>query len=60
LLDDLLEENYIAGTKTHNEYSDDIIRNFEDKLVKTQKKNKLGIEKFAEEDKNEEPTSSTS
>jgi len=60
LLDDLLEENYIAGTKTHNEYSDDIIRNFEDKLVKNQKKNKLGIEKFIEEEKNEEPTPSTS
>jgi hypothetical protein len=60
LLDDLLEENYIAGTKTHNEYSDDIIRNFEDKLVKTQKKTKLGIEKFIEEEVNEEPTLSAS
>ena len=57
LLDDLLEENYIAGTKTHNEYSDDIIRNFEDKIVKTQKKNKIGVEKFVEEKINEEPTS---
>ena len=60
LLDDLLEENYIAGTKTHNEYSDDIIRNFEDKLVKTQKKNKMVVEKFIEEQVNEEPTPSTS
>lgn len=60
LLDDLLEENYVAGTKTHNEYSDDIIRNFEDKLVKTQKKNKLGVEKFIEEEIDEEPTLSTS
>jgi len=60
LLDDLLEENYIAGTKTHNEYSNDIIRNFEDKLVKTQKKTKLGIEKFIEEEKDEELTPSSS
>jgi DNA-directed RNA polymerase specialized sigma24 family protein len=60
LLDDLLEENYIAGTKTHTEYSDIIIKNFEEKLVKTQKKNKLGIEKFIEEDTNEELTPSTS
>jgi hypothetical protein len=60
LLDDLLEENYIAGTKTHNEYSNIIIKNFEEKLVKTQKKNKLGIEKFIEEDTNEELTPSTS
>lgn len=60
LLDDLLEENYIAGTKTHNEYSDDIIKNFEDKLVKTQKKNKLGIEKFVEEETNEKSALSTS
>ena len=59
LLDDLMEENYIAGTKTHNEYSDDIIKNFEDKLIKTQKKNKLGIEKFVEEETDEEFTPST-
>jgi hypothetical protein len=60
LLDDLLEENYSGGTKIHNEYSNDIIKNFENKLVKTQKKSKLGVEKFIEEEKNEEPTLSTS
>jgi Sigma-70 region 2 len=60
LLDDLLEESYIAGTKTHNEYSDEIIRSFEEKLVKQQKKSKQGIEKFAEEQPNEESTPSTS
>lgn len=60
LLDDLLEENYIAGTKTHNEYSDDIIRNFEDKLVKKTKKVKVGVEKFIKEEPNEELTPSAS
>jgi hypothetical protein len=60
LLDDLLEENYIAGTKTHNEYSDDIIKSFEDKLIKKSKKAKIGVEKFIEEEANEEFTPSTS
>ena len=60
LLDDLMEENYIAGTKTHNEYSDDIIKNFENKIVKTQKKNKLGIEKFVEDETDEKLTPITS
>jgi DNA-directed RNA polymerase specialized sigma24 family protein len=60
LLDDLLEENYIAGTKTHNEYSDDIIKSFEDKLTKKVKKAKIGVEKFIKEDANEELTPITS
>jgi hypothetical protein len=60
LLDSLAEESYITGQPLHNEYSDDIIRNFEDKLVKTSKKNKVGLEKFVEEEKNEEPTLSAS
>jgi len=32
----------------HNPYSDDIIRNFEEKLTKNTKRVKMGIEKFAE------------
>lgn len=59
LLDELLEEGFATGQKTHNEYSDEIIRSFEDKLVKTSKKNKVGLEKF-EEEENEERTPSTS
>jgi len=44
----------------HNEYSDDIIRNFESKLIKNSKKAKVGLEKFVEEEKNEELASGTS
>ena len=40
----------------HNEYSDDIIRNFESKLIKNSKKSKIGLEKFVEEEENEELT----
>jgi hypothetical protein len=43
----------------HNEYSDDIIRNFESKLIKNIKKNKIGLEKFVEEENNEECAPST-
>jgi len=60
LMDGLNEEISITGQIIHNEYSDDIIRNFEDKIIKNSKKAKSGIEKFIEEDKNEEPTPSTS
>jgi hypothetical protein len=60
LLDQLLEENYLEGTKTHNEYSNDVIKNFEDKIVKNSKKNKVGVEKFVKEEINEESTSSAS
>jgi DNA-directed RNA polymerase specialized sigma24 family protein len=49
------------GQKLHNEYSEDLIRNFEEKLLKNSKKAKeAGLDKFIEEVKNEEPTSSTS
>jgi hypothetical protein len=44
----------------HNEYSDELIRNFENKIKKTTKKVKTGLEKFVEEEVNEEPTPSTS
>ena len=44
----------------HNEYSDDIIRNFESKLAKNLKKSKVGLEKFVEEETDEELTPSTS
>jgi DNA-directed RNA polymerase specialized sigma24 family protein len=54
LLDELIEENHVSGTKVHNEYSDDIIRNFEDKLTKKTKKSKIGVEKFIKEEPNEE------
>lgn len=45
-----------------NEISAEIIRSFESKieLTKTQKKVKVGLEKFIEDDKNEERTSSAS
>jgi hypothetical protein len=42
-----------------NEFSSDVIRSFEEKLTKTTKKSKIGIEKFIEEE-NEEPTPSAS
>lgn len=63
IMDELYDQQYMEGgshsiqTK-HNDYSDDIIRNFEAKLVKTSKKTKTGLEKFVEDDKDEEPTPS--
>lgn len=60
LLDDLKQESYYTGQSHSTEYSDDLIRNFEEKLVKQQKKTKIGLEKFIEEDSNEELTPSTS
>jgi hypothetical protein len=48
IINELMEENVMANK--HNEYSDEIIRSFEEKLVKNSKKNKVGIEKFTEED----------
>jgi DNA-directed RNA polymerase specialized sigma24 family protein len=60
LLDELLEESYNTGKSTYNEYSDDIIRNFEDKLVKNSKKTKVKLEKFIEEDDSEQTTSGSS
>jgi len=49
MLNELLEESYNTGQVTHNEYSDEIIRSFEEKLVKNSKKGKVGVEKFVEE-----------
>ena len=44
-----------------NEYSAEIVKSFEEKLTKTTKKSKIKLEKFVEEDKNEEqPTPSAS
>jgi len=60
LMDGLNEEIMMTGQGIHNEYSDDIIRNFEDKIVKNSKKAKSGIEKFIEDDKHEELTPSPS
>jgi hypothetical protein len=64
IMDELYEQQVIEGAPSihikHNEYSDELIRNFENKLTKTVKKSKIGLEKFAEEDKNEEPTPSAS
>lgn len=60
LLDELLEETYNTGQATHNEYSDDIIKSFESKLTIKKAKAKIGVEKFAEEESNEESTSSAS
>ena len=60
LMEDISREMSTTSQPFHNEYSDDIIRNFENKLVKNTKKAKIGLEKFVEEEKNEELTPSTS
>jgi len=44
-----LAEEVNTGEKIHNEYSEELIRNFEEKLVKNSKKTKVGIEKFIED-----------
>jgi DNA-directed RNA polymerase specialized sigma subunit len=49
LMDVLNEEVSMTGQVIHNEYSDEIIKNFEDKLTKSSKKAKIGLEKFVEE-----------
>ena len=60
ILGELTEDNY-DGPKIHNEYSDDLIRNFEEKIANKQKKAKItGIENFIEEQPNEQLTLSTS
>ena len=59
LMDELLEESHITGKSYHNEYSDEIIKNFEQKIVKTTKKTKTGVEKFIEDEPNAEPTPSS-
>jgi hypothetical protein len=56
---DQQEGSYSIQIK-HNEYSDDIIRNFESKLIKNIKKTKIGLEKFVKEENNEESSFSTS
>jgi Sigma-70 region 2 len=54
LMDGLNEESSMTGQPIHNEYSDDIIRNFEEKMVrvavKAKKASKAGVEKFIEDD----------
>jgi hypothetical protein len=60
LLDDLVEETKITGQNHNNEYSSEIIKSFEEKLTKTQKKSKIGLEKFVEEPNYEELTPDTS
>jgi hypothetical protein len=66
IMDELYDQQYLEGSSSqgiqvkHNEYSDDIIRSFESKLVKNIKKSKIGLEKFAEDKVDEEPTPSTS
>ena len=60
LMEDLQTEMINTGVTIKHEYSDDIIRNFEAKLIKSAKKIKTGLEKFVEDDVNEEPTPSTS
>jgi len=60
LMVELSNENNMIDISYHNEYSDDVIRNFEEKLVKNAKKNKIGVEKFVEEEINEEFAPSTS
>lgn len=59
-MEDIAREMTTTSQPFHNEYSDDIIRNFEDKIVKNSKKNKVGVEKFVKEEVNEESTSSAS
>jgi DNA-directed RNA polymerase specialized sigma subunit len=55
LMEDIAREMYITGNKINNEYSDEMVRNFEDKLTKTKKPSKLtGVEKFSEVENDEE------
>jgi DNA-directed RNA polymerase specialized sigma subunit len=50
LMEDIAREMYITGNKINNEYSDEMVRNFENKLTKTKKQSKIsGIEVFSEE-----------
>jgi DNA-directed RNA polymerase specialized sigma24 family protein len=60
LMEDIAREMSVSTQPFHNEYSDDIIRNFEDKIIKNSKKNKVGVEKFVKEEVNEELAPSTS
>lgn len=64
IMDELWDQQYMEGgaghsiQMKHNEYSDEIIKNFENRLTKNSKKGKVGLEKFVE-DNNEKPASST-
>ena len=58
MMDQLNAEVMATGKSYTNEYSIDIIRSFEIKLTKAKKKSKIGLEKFIEEPKNEEPAPS--
>jgi DNA-directed RNA polymerase specialized sigma subunit len=53
LMSELMDEGYSTQLKA-NEYSSEIVRNYEDKLTKTKKASKLvGVEKFSETGENE-------
>ena len=58
MMDQLNDEVMATGKSYNNEYSNDIIKNFETKLTKIKKKSKIGLEKFIEEPENEEPAPS--
>ena len=49
LLTELSDEGRVTGQPIPNEYSSQIIKSFEEKLTKTQKKSRVGVEKFVEE-----------
>jgi DNA-directed RNA polymerase specialized sigma subunit len=53
LMSELMDEGYSTQLKA-NEYSSEIVRNYEDKLTKIKKASKLvGVEKFSETGENE-------
>jgi hypothetical protein len=58
-LDGVFHDNHNTSS-FNNEYSNDIIKSFEDKLTKTSKKGKIKLENFIEEDKDEESAPSAS
>ena len=62
IMDELCEQSEAGFSiqMKHNEYSDEIIRSFESKLTKNTKKAKIGLEKFIEDEVNEELTPSSS
>ena len=58
LMNDVFGDSEYSLQLTTNEYSDDLIRNFENNLSKNKKASKVkGIEKFSEGDKDEKSTS---
>jgi DNA-directed RNA polymerase specialized sigma24 family protein len=44
-----LSDELTNGQKIHNEYSDELIKNFEEKLANNSKKKTAGVQKFVEE-----------